>query len=109
MKGVMALGALVLLGGCSVFKPAAQQVDPWTRWVCDSKAEIHWRYIDSAKKEVDARLNQSDQVFRLKAEPGASSGTLYSNNVLAFDNKGSEGLVYWDATNDLIGRGCKAR
>ncbi|RMU43612.1 hypothetical protein ALP29_201738 [Pseudomonas syringae pv. avii] len=48
-------------------------------------------------------------MFRLKAEPGAASGTLYSNNVLAFVNKGSEGLIYWDATNDLIGRGCKAR
>ncbi|EKN47912.1 MULTISPECIES: MliC family protein [Pseudomonas] len=108
MKGLIALGTLAVLGGCSMMsKP--QQNDPWNHWVCDSGAEIHWRYIDSAKKEVDARLNQSDQVFRLKAEPGASSGTLYSNNVLAFDNKGSEGLVYWDATNDLIGRGCKAR
>ncbi|AVB28084.1 MULTISPECIES: MliC family protein [Pseudomonas syringae group] len=108
MKGLIALGVLAVLGGCSSMT-SPQQNDPWNRWVCDSNAEVNWRYIDSAKKEVDVRLNQSDQVFRLKAEPGAASGTLYSNNVLAFVNKGSEGLIYWDATNDLIGRGCKAR
>jgi hypothetical protein len=28
--------------------------------------------------------------------------------VLAFHKKGDEGLVYWVATDDLIGRGCKA-
>ena len=48
-----------------------------------------------------------DQVYRLKAEPGAS-GVLYSDGMLAFHTKGEEGLVYWVATNDLIGRGCKA-
>lgn len=107
MKGVIALGALVLLGGCTVFKPAPQ-VDPWTRWVCDSKAEVNWRYTDAANKAVDVRLNQSDQVFRLQAEPGGI-GELYGNGVLSLAKNGDEGLVYWTATNDLIGRGCKVR
>ena len=48
-----------------------------------------------------------DRVYRLKHEPGAE-GSLYSNDMLAFHIKGEEGLVYWVATNDLIGRGCKA-
>ena len=56
---------------------------------------------------VDVRLGGGDQVYRLKAEPGAS-GALYSDGMLAFHTKGEEGLVYWVATNDLIGRGCKA-
>lgn len=108
MKGLIALAALTVLSGCASMMKAPEPVTPWTHWVCDSKAEIFWKYADAAKKEVDVRLNQSEQVFRLQAAPGAS-GALYSNGVLAFDNKGSEGLVYWDATNDLIGRGCKAQ
>jgi membrane-bound inhibitor of C-type lysozyme len=106
MKGLIALATLAVLGGCASMK-APEQGDTWSHWVCDSKAEVHWRYVDAAKAEVDARLNQSDQVLRLKAQPGSPG--LYSNGVLAFQNKGEEGLVYWEATNDLIGRGCKAR
>jgi len=106
MKGLIAVATLMLLAGCASMKDS-QPVAPWTRWVCDSKAEVNWRYADPAKKTVEVRLNQSEQIFELQAAPGAS-GTLYSNGVLAFDNEGSEGLVYWDATNDLIGRGCKA-
>ncbi|KGF62293.1 MliC family protein [Pseudomonas lutea] len=108
MKGLIALAALTALSGCASMMKAPEPATPWTHWVCDSKAEIYWKYVDAAQKEVDVRLNQSEQVFRLQAAPGAS-GALYSNGVLAFDNKGTEGLVYWDATNDLIGRGCKAQ
>jgi hypothetical protein len=32
---------------------------------------------------------------------------LYSDGVLALHVQGSSGLVYWVATNDLLGRGCK--
>jgi hypothetical protein len=106
MKGLIVLATLAVLGGCASMKgpePAA----PWNNWVCDGNAQVHWRYAGSAKAEVDVRLNESEQVFRLKAEPGTP--TLYSNGVLAFNDKGDEGLVYWEATNDLIGRGCKAR
>lgn len=49
MKGVIALGVFALLGGCSSMS-TPQQNDPWNRWVCDSNAEVNWRYIDSAKK-----------------------------------------------------------
>ncbi|MCD5972171.1 MliC family protein [Pseudomonas quasicaspiana] len=104
MKGLIALATFAVLGGCASMK-APETGNTWTSWVCDSKAQVHWRYVDKAKAEVDVRLNESDQVFRLTAEPGSPS--LYSNGVLAFQNKGDEGLVYWDATNDLIGRGCK--
>jgi membrane-bound inhibitor of C-type lysozyme len=104
MKGLIALATLAVLGGCASMK-APQTSSTWTTWVCDSKAQVNWRYADAAKAEVDVRLNESDQVFRLTAEPGSPS--LYSNGVLAFQNKGDEGLVYWEANNDLIGRGCK--
>lgn len=105
MKGIFALAALAILGGCAGTKPAPS--GSWTHWVCDSKAEVNWRYADAAQQAVDVRLNQSEQEFRLQVQPG-SSGELYSNGVLSFLNKGKEGVVYWDATNDLIGRGCKA-
>ncbi|QQZ41729.1 MliC family protein [Pseudomonas sp. SK3(2021)] len=108
MKGFIAVAALGLLAGCANFdrfKPAG--TDHWTTWVCDSQAQVVWRYTDSSRKEVDVRLGGADQVYRLKLEP-SGSGSLYSNDMLAFHEKGDEGLVYWVATNDLIGRGCKA-
>lgn len=71
------------------------------------QAEVLWRFADAQRDQVDVRLGGGDQVYRLKAEPGAS-GALYSDGMLAFHTKGEEGLVYWVATNDLIGRGCKA-
>lgn len=108
MKGFIALAALALLGGCSLLKTPAPVSDNWTRWVCDSQAEVLWRYADATQQSVDVRLGGGDQVYRLKSEPGAASGVLYSDNVLAFHTKGEEGLVYWVATNDLIGRACKA-
>ncbi|MGF6593521.1 MliC family protein [Pseudomonas sp. 2835] len=107
MKAVAASMALALLGGCASFKPAPAPADNWTRWVCDSQAEVLWRFTDSSEQDVDVRLGGGDQVYRLKPEP-SGSGALYSDGVLAFHSKGDEGLVYWVATNDLIGRGCKA-
>lgn len=109
MKGLIAIAALALLGGCAqlnLFQSSAP-ADNWTTWTCDSQAKVLWRYADADMKEVDVRLGGGDQVYRLKEEPGAS-GTLYSDGMLAFHVKGEEGLVYWVATNDLIGRGCKA-
>ncbi|MBV4461548.1 MliC family protein [Pseudomonas sp. COR58] len=110
MKGLIAVAALGLLGGCAqlgLFQPSAP-ADDWITWTCDSQATVLWRYTDAGRKEVDVRLGGGDQVYRLKEEPGAS-GALYSDNMLAFHIKGEEGLVYWVATNDLIGRGCKAQ
>ncbi len=108
MKALMASMALATLAGCSLLQPAPEApADDWTRWVCDSQAEVLWRFADTQRDAVDVRLGGGDQVYWLKAEPGAS-GALYSDGVLAFHTKGEEGLVYWVATNDLIGRGCKA-
>lgn len=107
MKSVVALMALVLMAGCASLKPTPAPTDNWTLWVCDSQAEVLWRFADASQEEVDVRLGGGDQVYRLKPEPGAS-GALYSDGVLALHTKGDEGLVYWVATNDLIGRGCKA-
>lgn len=107
MKGLIALAAVAALGGCSSFQGKSVAEDNWTRWVCDTKTEVLWRYADADRQQVDVRLGGGDQVYRLKSEPGAS-GALYSDGVLAFHAKGDEGLVYWVATNDLIGRGCKA-
>ena len=109
MKGFIAITALALLAGCSslnLFKPA-ESTDSWTTWTCDSQAKVLWRYTDAARKDVDVRLGGTDKVYPLKLEPGAE-GSLYSNDVLAFHIKGEEGLAYWVATNDLIGRVCKA-
>ena len=111
MKGVFALAALALLAGCSsmnMFNSKAETADKWTTWTCDSKAEVNWRFANQARSEVDVRLGGSDQVYRLKQDV-AASGVLYANDQLAFHTKGEEGLVYWVATDDLIGRGCKAQ
>lgn len=106
MKTLLAVVAMAALAGCSLLKPSAPAVDDnWTRWVCDSQAEVLWRFTDSAREAVDVRLG--NRVYRLKSEP-SGSGALYSDGVLALHTKGDEGLVYWVATNDLIGRGCKA-
>ncbi|MDE1167083.1 MAG: MliC family protein [Pseudomonas sp.] len=105
MRGFAALLACAVLGGCaSVSAPSS---DSWTTWLCDTDAELYWHYTDTAKEHVDVRLKGSEQVYHLKAEPGAA-GELYSDGVLAFHVMGNGGLVYWVATNDLIGRGCKA-
>ncbi|MDP4570483.1 MliC family protein [Pseudomonas sp. BNK-6] len=109
MKGLIAVAMLGLLAGCAnlnLLKSPAP--DNWTTWVCDSQAQVLWRYTDDSRKAVDVRLGGDDQVRRLKLEP-SGSGSLYSDDMLALHVKGEEGLVYWVATNDLIGRGCKAQ
>lgn len=110
MKGLIAVASLAVLAGCAGWNPLASAPaasDNWTDWVCDSQAVVRWRFADAAQEAVDVRL-ADDQVHRLKLEP-AGSGSLYSDDQLAFHLKGDEGLVYWVATNDLIGRGCKAK
>lgn len=110
MKGFIAVAVLALLAGCAQldrFRSSEPVIEGWTTWTCDSQAKVLWRYTDDTRKEVDVRLGGAEQVYHLKEEPGAS-GTLYSDDMLAFHVKGEEGLVYWVATNDLIGRGCKA-
>ncbi|WP_137819338.1 MULTISPECIES: MliC family protein [unclassified Pseudomonas] len=105
MKGLFAVAAFVLLAACA---GSPQPPEQWTRWVCDSQAEVLWRFAASSQEAIDLRLGGGDIVYRLKQEP-AASGAFYSDGVLAFHSKGEEGLLYWVASNDLIGRGCKAR
>lgn len=110
MKGLIAVASLAVLAGCASVNPFASAPaasGTWTDWVCDSQAQVHWRFTDATQDSVEVRLGD-DQVHRLKLEP-AGSGALYSDDQLAFHLKGEEGLVYWVATNDLIGRGCKAK
>lgn len=113
MKGLISRGRfagfsfLVLLSGCSMFQAAPTSPVGWTHWICDSQVVVDWKTSAASAQDVDVRLGGVDPVYHLKPEPGAE-GALYSDGVLAFNNKGAEGLVYWVATNDLIGRGCKA-
>ena len=104
LKRTTLLTLLGLLGACAS-QPAPS--DNWTRWVCDSQTEVLWRFADSSAESVDVRLGGGDIVYRLQQEP-AGSGALYSDGMLSFHTKGEEGLVYWTAKDDLIGRGCKA-
>ncbi|MES2818813.1 MAG: MliC family protein [Pseudomonadota bacterium] len=92
-----------LLVACS----SAVPVQPWTTWVCDSQAEVIWRFADAQRRQVELRLAPSETEYRLNAEAAVSPET-YSDGVLAFQLQGEQGLVYWIATDDLIGRGCKA-
>lgn len=109
MKGWMGLAALALLAACASEPdaPPAASLGQWTRWVCDSQAEVLWRFADDSREVVDLRIGGSDVVYRLHQAP-AGSGTFYSDNVIAFRTKGEEGLVYWLDDDDLIGRGCQA-
>ncbi|HHK3754477.1 TPA: MliC family protein [Pseudomonas aeruginosa] len=100
--------AAALLAGCSASsgKPGGKD---WTHWTCDSKAVIEWRYIDGSKNIVDLRLkDEDDVVHHLEQEP-AAVGAFYSDGRLGFHLENDEGLVYRVETDDLIGRGCKAR
>jgi hypothetical protein len=107
MKACAPLLAATLLavGGCSYFQPTPV-ASGWTHWVCDSQVSVQWRYTDTARSGVEARIEPGSEVHRLESEPG-SGGQLYSDGVLALHVQGSGGLVYWVATNDLLGRGCK--
>lgn len=104
MAALSTLAGALLLAGCAG-QPAPSE--SWTRWTCDSQAEVLWRFADGRREIVDLRLNGDDSVHRLTLEP-SGSGALYSDGQLAFHTKGEEGLVYRVADDDLIGRGCKA-
>jgi len=105
-KGITAVAASMLLLGACASQPAPNS--GWTRWVCDSQAEVQWRFTDGSREAIDLRLGGDDIVHRLKLEP-AGSGALYSDGMLAFHTKGDQGLVYRVADDDLIGRGCQAQ
>lgn len=103
LSSIAALSVLAVLSGCATEQPT----DTWTRWVCDSQAEVLWRFADADQEAVDVRVGGGDIVHRLKRQP-SGSGAMYSDALLTFHTKGNEGLIYRTATDDLIGRGCKA-
>ena len=103
-KAAVGAALLSVIAGCSS-QPATP--DAWTRWVCDSQAEALWRFTDDSKESVDVRVAGGDIAHRLKREP-SGSGAMFSDGMLTFHMKGEEGLIYRTASNDLIGRGCKA-
>ena len=94
--------ALLMLTGC-----AGRAPEQWTHWVCDSGAEVSWRFADDNREQVEVRLAADREIHQLRQEP-AGSGALYSDGRLSLHLRGEEGLVYWTANDDLIGRGCKA-
>lgn len=102
--------ALSLVAGCSSHSSdvAGGKASGWNRWVCDSQAEAIWRYVDPSKSVVDLRLGEDDVVHHLEEEPGGA-GAFYSDGLVGFSITGEQGLIYWVESNDLIGRGCKAR
>ena len=102
-QACITLALASLLGACAS-SPAPS--DEWMRWVCDSQAEVLWRLADRKGEQVDVRLGGGDIVYRLSQEP-SGSGALYSDGVLSLHTKGEQGVVYWTANDDLIGRGCK--
>lgn len=101
---------LSLVAGCSSHSSGGGggKDSGWNHWVCDSQAEVIWRYVDPSKSVVDLRLGADDVVHHLEEEPGGS-GAFYSDGLVGFSVTGSQGLIYWVESNDLIGRGCKAR
>ncbi len=78
----------------------------WTHWVCDSKAAFDWRYVDRSQSIVDLKLEGDGLIRHLNREP-ATDGQSYTDGLVAFHIRGDQGLVYWIANNDLIGRGCR--
>ena len=101
----VALAGLLLAGCASA--PTPETPVEWTRWVCDSQAQVLWRFADESHDTVELRIGDSEVIYRLEQEP-SGTGTFYSDNVIAFQNQGDQGLVYWVGGDDLIGRGCLA-
>ena len=101
-KATIVIALLILVTGCA----GRAAPDQWTHWVCDSGAEVFWRFADD-RDQVEVRLANDQAIHRLQQEP-AGSGALYSDGRLSLHLRGEDGLVYWTANDDLIGRGCNA-
>ncbi|MCU1718420.1 MliC family protein [Pseudomonas sp. 5P_3.1_Bac2] len=103
---VLLLTALGLLSACSSQPQSAG--DTWNHWECDSQAQVQWRYADSKQQSVDVRVGGDDIVHRLRREV-SGTGELYSDPLLSFQLIDQQGVLYRTQTDDLIGRGCKAK
>lgn len=105
-KQILLALTVMALSACANVVP--EPTGPWTEWVCDSDVKVFWRPDNAAEQGMEVRVGAGDMIHHLRREP-SGSGVLYSDNQLAFHVKGNEGLLYWLAGNDLIGRGCKAQ
>lgn len=99
------LGLVGCTGGGDNDKAETEQ---WITWECDGGAVLQWRILDGQGETMALRLNDGPETYTLTRGPSAS-GVLYSDGTLTFHSKGLEGLVYWVATDDLIGNNCKPR
>lgn len=110
LRYIVPVLALSLAAGCSSHSSGGKAASGsgWNQWVCDSEAQVQWRYVDPSRSVVDLKLGEDDVVHHLEEEPGGS-GAFYSDGLIGLSIKGDQGLVYWVESNDLIGRGCKAR
>lgn len=108
-RTIPVLLGLSLLAGCSWLpgKGGNAGADGWNHWLCDSRETLVWQHPQGNTEQVEMRLGNDRTVYLLKQEP-AASGAFYTDGVLAFHARGEEGLAYWVATDDLIGRGCRA-
>ncbi len=105
MRTLIAVSLASLLAGCSHWPSTAQT--PWTRWSCDNGTRLDWRYADGSQDSVEIRLGADAAPQRLKKEP-STFGSTYSDGVLTFNDKGSEGLIYRVADDELLAHGCRA-
>lgn len=106
MRNIALLLSLGVLGACAN-QPEPAAAEGWTKWVCETKVEVLWRFTDSQHEAIDLRLGGDDIVHRLRLEKSAS-GALYSDPVLAFHTRGDEAVIYRPANEEVIGRFCKA-
>jgi hypothetical protein len=106
LPAVLLLTTLGLLSACANGPKSAG--DGWNHWVCDSQAQVQWRYADSKQQIVDVRVGGDDIMHRLRREV-SGTGELYSDPLLTFQLIEQQGVLYRTQTDDLIGRGCKAQ
>lgn len=97
MKGALPVLLTLLLAACAASPAQA----PWQRWRCDNGSHFD---IRPSAEQLELRLD-GGRIYRLTQEP-AASGTLYSDGELALHSKGKQGLIYWVADDDLLGRNC---
>ncbi|QLF93965.1 MliC family protein [Pseudomonas sp. ABC1] len=97
--------ALALLSGCAHWQSGPDA--PFVHWKCQSADDIHWRYADAQKRQVDLKIGTAGQAYRLRLEPSLQ-GRFYSDGVIAFHDKRDGSLVYRLADDRLLAHGCSA-
>src|SRR3546814_17989671 len=97
--------AALLLGGCGHWQSGPDA--PFVRWKCQSQQNIAWRYADDQHSAIDLKVGNDERIHTLRKEP-ATSGSFYSDGVLAFHAKGNDARVYPIADAPTMPHGCSA-